>query len=270
MVSTDIAALLARRPLGLVFDIDGTLSPIAETPGEAQLYPGIAALLERAKRHAHVAIITGRAVADGARMVNVDGLTYIGTHGLEWSDGLPSRTPVQLLPEAMKYVEAGRYLLDLAEKEQMPGIFVERKSVGGAIHYRLAPNPEQARQSIQDLLEEPAQQVHMKLSEGKRVIEVRVPLHVNKGQALRSFAQRYQLQGILFAGDDRTDIDALKEVELLRSEGVRALGVAVQHSDTLDELLAHADIVVHEVAGMAELLRRIVAELEELDQQGHS
>ncbi len=261
MVSTNIAELLAQRPLGLVFDIDGTLSPIAATPGEAQLYPGVAALLEQAKRHAHVAIITGRAVADGARIVNVDGLTYIGTHGLEWSDGLPSHAPVQVLSEAMEYIEAGEYLLDLAEKENMPGVFVERKRVGGAIHYRLAPDPEQARQSILAQLEGPAQQVHMQLSEGKRVIEVRVPLHINKGHALRSFVQRNKLHGILFAGDDRTDIDALLEIEHLRYEGVKTLGIAVQHSDTLAELLAHADIVVQEVEGMVELLRKIVEEL---------
>jgi trehalose 6-phosphate phosphatase len=101
----------------------------------------------------------------------------------------------------------------------------------------------------------------MKLSEGKRVIEVRVPLNVNKGHALRNFVQRYALRGVLFAGDDRTDIDALVEIEHLRDEGVRALGVAVQHSDTLEELLNSADIVVQEVEGMVELLRSIVEAL---------
>jgi trehalose 6-phosphate phosphatase len=263
MVAIHIAELLAQRPLGLVFDIDGTLSPIVATPGEAQLYPGVAELLIRAKQHAHIAIITGRAVVDGARMVNIDGLTYIGTHGLEQADGLPPHAQVQLIPEAREYREAGKYLLDLVEKEKLPGCFVERKSVGGSVHYRLAPDPEQARQSILSLLREPAQRVHMQLSEGKRVVEVRVPLNINKGHALRSFAQRYNLQGVLFAGDDRTDIDALLEIERLRHEGIKTVGVAVQHADTLAELLAHADIVVQEVEGMVELLYEIVEELEE-------
>ena len=261
MVETDIVGLVAQRPLGLVFDIDGTLSPITATPGEAQLYPGVAELLEQAKQQAHIAIITGRAVADGARIVNVEGLTYIGTHGLEWSDGLPSHTSVQLIAGVTEYVEAGKYLLDLVAKERMAGISVERKSVGGTIHYRLAPDPEQARQSILALLEEPAQRVHMQLSEGKRAIEVRVPLPINKGQALRTFAQRYELQGLLFAGDDRTDIDALLEIERLRLEGIKTLGIAVQHPDTLAELLTHADIVVQGVAGMVELLHKIVEDL---------
>src|SRR5947209_19008543 len=89
MTTTDLFKVLQQRPLGLVFDIDGTLSPIVPTPDEAQLYPGIAQSLEQLKSRAHVAIMTGRAVADGARIVNAEGLTYIGTHGLEWCDGLP-------------------------------------------------------------------------------------------------------------------------------------------------------------------------------------
>src|SRR5207237_9934454 len=95
---------------------DWTLSPIAPTPEEAILYPGVAPLLERAREHAHVAIMTGRAIEDGAAMINVDGLTYIGTHGLEWSDGLPTLHPVEILPEALAYVEPGKYLLDLVEQ----------------------------------------------------------------------------------------------------------------------------------------------------------
>src|SRR5437660_432601 len=100
-----IQDLLALRPLGLVFDIDGTLSPLVPIPDEAELFPSVASLLEQARDHynTHVAIMTGRAVNSGAAMVNVDGLTYIGTHGLEWSDGLPSVSSVQLDPEALRY-----------------------------------------------------------------------------------------------------------------------------------------------------------------------
>ncbi len=123
MTSVDLATVLAQRPLGLAFDIDGTLSPIAPTPGEARLYPGVDSLLETAKQYAQVVIVTGRAVKDGAPIVNVEGLTYIGTHGMEWCDGLPSTHPVRLIPEAEPYVEPGNYLLDLAQQQlgSLPG-----------------------------------------------------------------------------------------------------------------------------------------------------
>lgn len=256
----DLQTMLARHPTGLVFDIDGTLSSIAPTPEEARLYPGVVALLEQARERAFVAIMTGRAIDDGARMVNLDGLTYIGNHGLEWSDGLPWLCPVHMAQEALAYVVPGKQLLDLAEHglSDIPGIIVQRKSVGGSIHYRLAPDHEQARQSIISLLKEPAQKANMRLGEGKQIVEIRAPLAINKGTALREYARRLGLRGVLFAGDDRTDFDAVLEIARLRQEGIAALSVVVQHADTWPELLEHADIVVQGVEGMVDLLRQIV------------
>ena len=196
MSPLDLQTVLTKKPLGLVFDIDGTLSPIAPTPEEARLYPGVAPLLERAREHAHIAIMTGRAIEDGAAMVNVDGLTYIGTHGLEWSDGLPTSHPVEILPEALAYIEPGKYLLDLVE-QHLPALH-------GVI------------------------------------------------------VQRFDLHGVTFAGDDRTDLDAVLEIARLRQEGIAALAIVVQHPDTLPEMLANADIVVQGVEGMANLLHKMV------------
>ena len=265
MTTTDLRTVLAQRPPGLVFDNDGTLSPIAPTPAEARLYPGVASLLEQARQYAHVAVFTGRAVEDGAAMVNVEGLTYIGTHGLEWCDGLPASHAVQMVPEALPYVEPGKRLLDMAEQQLtgLPGVLVERKRIGGAVHYRLCEDPEQAREKILALLTEPAQRVNMRLSEGKQVVEVRTPLAADKGQALRRFVQRFGLQGVCFAGDDRTDLDAVREIVRLRQDGIAALAVVVQHIDTLPVLLEQADIVVQEVEGMVESLRKMVEILHE-------
>lgn len=263
MPPLNLQTVLSQKPLGLVFDIDGTLSPIAPTSDAARLYPGVASLLERASEYAHVAIMTGREIENGAALVNVDGLTYIGTHGLEWSDGLPSLHPVEIVPEALAYVEPGKYLLDLVEEQlpELPGVIVQRKRFGGSIHYRLAPDAAYTRQKILSILEEPARRVNMRLSEGKRIVEVRVPLQVDKGQALRRFVQRFELRGVVFAGDDRTDLDAVLEIVRLRQEGTAALAIIVQHADTLPALLENGDMVVQGVEGMALLLREIVDSL---------
>jgi trehalose 6-phosphate phosphatase len=260
--SDDLKSVLAQHPLGLVFDIDGTLSPMAPTSDEARLYAGVAPLLERARERAHVAIMTGRAINDGARMVNVEGLTYIGTHGLEWCDGLPSLHPVQVVPEALQYIEPGTNLLDLVEQRlpRLPGVYVQRKRVGGTLHHRLSADQEQARRDILAILEEPERQVNMRLREGKKMVEVLAPLAVDKGQALRRFVEHFQVQGVVFAGDDQTDLDAVLEVGRLREEKkvVAGLSIVVQHTDTLPVLLEHADVVVQGVAGMVDLLRKIV------------
>ncbi len=263
MLAADILTIVQQRPLGLLFDIDGTLSPIAPTPDDARLYPGVAALLEQARQHAHVAIVTGRAIADGARIVNVDGLTYIGTHGLEWSDGLPTTHAVQIIPEALPYKEPGQKLLDLAEQhlDTLPGVIVQRKTIGGTLHYRLAPDPEHTRAHIFELMTEPARQAHMRLGEGKLAVEILAPLDVNKGHALRRYVERFGLQGVLFAGDDRTDLNAVLEVPRLRQNGIKACSIAVQHQDTIPALLEHADHIVQGVERMVQLLGEIVQAL---------
>lgn len=252
--------VLAHRPLGLVFDIDGTLSAIAPTPDAATLYPGVASLLGQARNFAHVAIMTGRTINDGGAMVNVEGLTYIGSHGLEWSDGLPSSHTVQLIPEALPYIQPGKDLLAFAERQiaDVEGVIVEYKQVGGAIHYRLSPDPEVARHTILALITEPAQQAAMLLSEGKCVIEIKAPVAMNKGKALQRFVHHFALSGVVFAGDDRTDLDAILEIQRLKQEGIAALSIAIQHTDTPPALLENSDIHVEGVDGMANLLQMMV------------
>jgi trehalose 6-phosphate phosphatase len=260
MVSIDLATVLSRQPLGLLLDIDGTLSPIVPVPDDARLWPGVAENLKRASRYAHVAILTGRAIDDGARIVNVEGLTYIGTHGLEWSDGLPTTHQVQLLPEAQDYVESGRQLFDLLAQhlDELPGVILQPKAVGGSVHYRLSSDPERTRAQLLSFLEEPASRLHMRLREGRRIIEILVPLRANKGVALRKYVQRFELQGVVFAGDDRTDLDAVLEVKRLRQEGLAALSIVVRDTETLPALLENSDLIVDGVEHMAGQLQTIV------------
>lgn len=260
MDNKELQHVLAARPLGLVFDFDGTLSEIVPTPSEARLYAGVAELLTDLQQYAEVAILTGRAVADGTKLINLTGLTYIGTHGLEWSDDLPAGPEqIQLVAEARPYIEPGERLLDLVRREMSndPGILVQAKRVGGSIHYRQSAQPGEARKRLLELLEEPAQREGMWLGEGKQVVEVLAPLKINKGEALRRFIQRKQLRGIVFAGDDRTDLYAIREIPTLRQEGIKGYAIAVRHSDTPQELLDRADEIVSEVPGMVKLLGEI-------------
>ena len=111
------------------------------------------------------------------------------------------------------------------------------------------------------VLREPASELNFYLSEGKCVIDLKPLLPLNKGTELRSFARRHQLAGLLFAGDDRTDLDAVLEIARLRQDGLQAAAIVVQATDTLPALLEHADMVVQGVEGMARLLNQIVAHL---------
>ena len=78
-------AVLRQTPSAVVTDIDGTISAIAPTPAEAMVDPGAKAALGSARRErlAAVAVVSGRAPQDGAAMVGLPELTYVGNHGLE-------------------------------------------------------------------------------------------------------------------------------------------------------------------------------------------
>lgn len=267
MLSAAVRNVLQTHPCGLTFDIDGTLSPIAPSPEAARLFPGVAGLLERLRPYARVAVITGRAVVSAAALVGVDGITYIGNHGLEWAEGLPEHHPIQLLPAAEAYRLSAQRLLTLAEQHlarSSPCVQIEHKSIGGTIHYRRCPDPVQIRQEILELLREPAQQAGLQLSEGKMAVELRVP-GLNKGQALQRFIEQHRLRGVLFAGDDTTDLDGVETLLSLRQEGIcpAAVTIAVRHPDTPSRLLERADLIVEGVAGMASLLEEMVLFLEQ-------
>ncbi|HEU0028103.1 MAG TPA: hypothetical protein VFQ25_13400, partial [Ktedonobacterales bacterium] len=58
---TVLRVAAAARPRGLFSDVDGTISPIAATPGEARLAPGaLEALTAARRRFAAVGLVSGR------------------------------------------------------------------------------------------------------------------------------------------------------------------------------------------------------------------
>ena len=75
----------ARGPLLVATDLDGTLAPIVPHASEARVPAGALAVLERLTSNAKVAVITGRDLNTARRMVPVEGVVVIGSHGLEAS-----------------------------------------------------------------------------------------------------------------------------------------------------------------------------------------
>src|SRR5207249_7088355 len=77
---------LAEDPgaAGLFFDIDGTLAPIVARPDLAVVPAVTRAELERlARSYSLVACVSGRTAADAERVVDVEGIRYVGEHGRE-------------------------------------------------------------------------------------------------------------------------------------------------------------------------------------------
>lgn len=244
--------VVARQPFGLFTDLDGTISEMALTPQQAVVSDGAKALLRALSTRAKVVVISGRTLVDARRLVGVGNISYVGSHGLStWIDGRE-----ELDGSVRPYVGYARQaMVELAGLRRIDGMLFEEKLTGLAIHYRLTRNAEQARAAILRAIAASGSAAHFDLLEGVKVIELRPRLGINKGTSVRALANRFRLEGVLYVGDDLTDMEAFEAVRDLRHGGrIDALSVAVHHAETSPLVEQAADYVVDGVAGVEQLL----------------
>jgi trehalose 6-phosphate phosphatase len=285
------AGWLETNRLGLVCDIDGTLSPIAPTPADAVISARCRrALMELAQsgRFTVVGVLSGRAALPAHQMVGLDNILYIGNHGLEIL--LPGEKEPQVVIKAARpyqnlitsVLETLEYKLwhttlpveelELAEagfKEGwQEGLVFENKGVTASIHYRLCPAPLLARRLILKAANEIALKTGLRVSEGRMVIELRPPVEVNKGTSLANLIETYHLNGLLFLGDDITDVDGFRTLQRLERESMvkvrrlqaylpvpfKGLAVGVKSSEMAQTVLETADFVLEGVSGVEHYL----------------
>jgi trehalose 6-phosphate phosphatase len=264
-----MARRLAGTPLVVLLDVDGTLAPIAPRPEDAAVPAEtrrvVAALA--AREEIHVGLVSGRAAADARRLVAVDNVHAIGNHGCEVvsPEGAMTIDPA-VAPWRDALAGAAQALAPrLAEVE---GVFLEDKTWTLSIHYRLADPDILPR--LRGVVTDVAARYGLPVTEGKKVLEVRPPVSVDKGTAVLALAERLGATGddasLLYAGDDRTDEDAFRR---LRERLPRAVTVRVAgrgggergEKDRADDARpdTHAEFVVRDPAEMRELLEWLAA-----------
>lgn len=188
------------RGASLFLDFDGTLVDLAPTPdgvivGE-HLRDLLATLSDRLG--GRIAILSGRSVAEIAAFLHPVAIAIGGSHGLELRriDGghdAPDRPDgLDGVIDRMKAFAA-----------DWPGVLVEEKPLGAALHYRGAPEAEAA---CRRLAHEAAELTGLALQPGKMVFELK-PEGGDKGRALGLFMADPLFQGTrpIFLGDDLTD-----------------------------------------------------------------
>ncbi len=238
-----------RRPAtsAVLLDVDGTLAPIVDRPGDARVPPPTLELVRLAAgRFGLVGCVSGRLAEDAARLVPVPGLVYAGNHGLELlEDGV-----LGTAPEVEPYLADVRAVLRaLTPTAAGAGAWVEDKGATLAVHFRQAPDPEGARTVLErDAV--PVVAAHgLEARFGRMVLEIRPPVPVDKGSAVRRLLHGRGLERSLYAGDDRTDLDAFRAVDV---------AVAVRSSEAPAELEAAATLVVDGPEGVHALLAELV------------
>lgn len=199
----------------LFLDFDGTLVELADAPDAISVSSGIPPLLKRLDQRlkGRLALISGRAIADLERHLECDGLAVSGSHGFELRlrDGRLARLTGNLdLSPARERVKAFAC--------ETPGLLVEDKPFGIALHYRQAPLE---KERVDAMMAEVAREGGLVLQEGKMVVELRPP-GADKGDALRAFMAEPGFAGArpVFMGDDLTDEHAFEAASEMGGAGV--------------------------------------------------
>jgi len=229
--------LLAAAPerAAIVLDVDGTLAPIVRRPDAARVPDEARREVKRlVGRYALVACVSGRTGEDARRLVGVDGVRYVGSHGLE------------LAPDADRWRDEIR---TFASSVEWP---VEDKGLTVSFHYREAENKEEALKYLEGVADR-AREAGLVPRFGRKVLEIRPPVEADKGTAVTQLLEDAGLGRALYAGDDTTDLDAFRALDGLEV-GVR---VAVSSDEAPSELVDAADVVVDSPAKLLVLLRQL-------------
>ena len=243
----------------LFFDVDGTLAPIVERAADAHVPQETSLLLSRlSRRYAGVACISGRAAADVRRLVGVGGIAYAGSHGAELLE--PNASAPRIAPEFETWEPQVKEFVSERDTPDLRVLRVRIEDKGPIMtfHWRGAPDEKAAHARVEELAAE-ADAAGLSVHWGRKVLEIRPPVPVHKGQAVRELMSA-SARGALYAGDDVTDLDGFAALSELVEEGLleHAVRVGVLSEEGPDEIGRQADIAVHGIDGM----KRVLAELD--------
>jgi trehalose 6-phosphate phosphatase len=199
----------------LLLDFDGTLAPIVSRPELAAIPAETRAALDRllARPGVEAAVVSGRGMPDARERAALPGITYAGNHGMEIEGpGIhrvhPGAAAARPLLERV-VAEVERSLADVE------GAFVEDKGLTLSVHYRLAPGGAEGR--VRDAVGRAvAGDPALRLTEGKKVLEVRPRVEWDKGRAVLFLLEQLRPPAgspVLYLGDDTTDEDAFRALE---------------------------------------------------------
>ncbi|ETZ31813.1 trehalose-phosphatase [Mycobacterium intracellulare MIN_061107_1834] len=218
----------------MFFDFDGTLSDIVDDPDAARPVAGATEALAKLAAGCPVAVLSGRDLADVTNRVGVPGIWYAGSHGFELTapDGTHHQNDAAAAAIPVLEQAAARLRDQLGG---IPGVVVEHKRFGVAVHYRNA-----GRDRVGEVLaavRAAGRRDALRVTTGREVIELRPDLDWDKGKTLRWVIDHLHRAGSgsltpVYLGDDITDEDAFDAVH---DDGVPIL---VRHSDDGDRATA--------------------------------
>jgi trehalose-phosphatase len=254
---------LCRNPgaTAILTDVDGTLAPIAERAEEAAVPAATRAALERlSERYALVGCVSGRQAEEARQLVGLNGISYAGNHGLELllpGDEAPRPDPSLQGREG----EASEFLAGL-DGAELDGTGLRREDKGPiqALHWRGAKD-ETAAEARAHEIAATAGRAGLELRWGRKVLELRPVGGGGKDAAVAALLAAEGIEHAVYAGDDRTDLDAFRRMRELTEEGelTTALCVGILSPEGPAELAEEADLALDGPEQWLEILEALAA-----------
>jgi trehalose 6-phosphate phosphatase len=245
-----LAPLLRDPPsTAIVADYDGTLSPLVDDPDEARPVAGTVEVLGRlADSFGVVAVVSGRRLdflLDQLRGVP-SSVRMFGLYGLEWHG--PNGMTID--PAARSWVPVVKEVADRLRAAAPPGVRVEDKELGVTVHWRQAPD---MASWVESTVRHEADRSGLWAQPGKMAIELRLPLEVDKGTALRGLIT--PCSAACYLGDDTGDLPAFAALSEAAERGMATVSIAVVGTETPPAVIEAADLTVDGPEPAHDLLR---------------
>jgi trehalose 6-phosphate phosphatase len=263
-VSTALTLEQALEPLradprhaAVLLDVDGTLAPIVRHADDAHVPETTRTVLIGVSRaYGVVACVSGRRAATARRIVSIGSISYVGNHGGELLRA--GRTEPEIAPEFAKGGEQVRSFAASAwDDERLTHLRVRAEDKGeiAAFHWRGAPDEDAAEAAVRELAQR-AEAAGLAIHWGRKVLEVRPAVHVDKGAGIAWLLEGADVANAVYFGDDTTDLDAFRGLRALVAEGrlESAVCVGVRSDETPRDLEREADLLVDGPPGVRSVL----------------
>jgi trehalose 6-phosphate phosphatase len=242
-------------------DVDGTLAPIVERAEDAAV-PAAAreALTALAERYGLVGCVSGRQAEEARRLVGLDQLAYAGNHGLELL--LPGEEAPRPDPSLSGREREATEFLAGVDPDSLAAVGLRREDKGAiqALHWRGAADEGAAQARANEVAIE-AGQAGLVPHWGRKVLELRPAGGGGKGAAVSALLAEDGIERVVYAGDDRTDLDAFRRLVELREGGelAGAVLVGVLSTEGPAELTEESDLTVGGPSGWLAILQWLAA-----------